>query len=314
MLVPFDGLFDGQRYLIEDWRISYLASGRQLAHPNAIQHRGRGVTVFGNPEMGGVSLERSGSQSDLSLGPGTKCLDRNYSALPNTQLEVDAICANFPNDCKKNTGALATETELKKELLPGRKSVTDVRGPRVLHIATHGYYVNPPRPDKDLRPGEEFSRKPKYRFLRSGLIFSDFGRGIPSDDGVATSLELAFLDLSETDLVVLSACDSGIEDTTPGDNLSGMRGAFHVAGARAVISSLWNLDDIKGREIMDKFYEYLSGKSANGYTVSEALRQAKLAVLKEGRDRGGELHPHFWASFVMEGRDDVLFENPGNKN
>jgi CHAT domain-containing protein len=184
-----------------------------------------------------------------------------------------------------------------------------VSSPKVLHIATHGYYVDPPKRAAPVKLSEELNKKAKYRFLRSGLILGQEKGGNTDNGGIVTSLEIALLNLRATDLVVLSACDSGVGDTTPGDNVSGLRSAFHIAGAKAVISSLWSVNDEAGQELMEKFYKNLAkGKAGKMLTINQALREAKLEMIGTETPR----HPYYWASFVMEGKDDVLFPQLSN--
>jgi CHAT domain-containing protein len=286
-LLPFDALVDdADRYLVENYHISYLASGRQLVSRGGERGHGTGVDVFANPTFKDIKLAENSEETDE-----TQCLGKYYLPLPNTQIEADDLCKTFAGQCREFTGDMAKEAELKK-----------INGPQILHLATHGYYLNAP-----VSHAQDPTQSAKYRFLRSGLVFGDFDiNSHKGEDGIATSLELAFLNLDHTDLVVLSACDSGISDTTPGDNLSGMRSAFHVAGARAVVSSLWKLDDETGADTMKSFYRYLSGQTGKGYTISEALRQSKLDLIRENKDQGIDLHPYYWASFVAEGDDAVI--------
>jgi CHAT domain-containing protein len=172
----------------------------------------------------------------------------------------------------------------------------------ILHIATQGYYLQSPEPAPDRTSKEELLKKEKYGYLRSGLILQPGVADATTDeDRVMTSLEIALLNLKNTELVVLSACDSGVGDTTPGDSVSGLRSAFQIAGARAVVSSPWTINDEKGEAYMETFYRTLveAGKQRT-QTINQSLRQAKLTLVNQ------QQHPYYWAAFVMDGKDQPL--------
>lgn len=105
------------------------------------------------------------------------------------------------------------------------------------------------------------------------------------------------LDLRGTELVVLSACESGLGDIRLGEGVSGLRRAFRYAGARTVIMSLFQVDDQATQVLMGRFYEGLK----MGLGKLEALRQAQLGVMRERRERTGSDQPFYWASFVLVG-------------
>jgi CHAT domain-containing protein len=130
--------------------------------------------------------------------------------------------------------------------------------------------------------------------LRSGLALSGANRRESRDeDGVVTALEIAGLDLLGTQLVVLSACDTGLGGIRTGKGVYGLRRALVIAGAESQIVSLWKVEDGATKDLMIAFYEFL----AQGEGRGEALRRAQLGMLGSG-DRG---HPFFWASFIQVG-------------
>jgi CHAT domain-containing protein len=179
------------------------------------------------------------------------------------------------------TGDQATETALKS-----------VSSPRVLHVATHGFFLE----DQDLmaaaQPGS--SKEIEDPMLRSGLVFAGANTGRSgSDDGVLTALEAAGLDLAGTQLVVLSACQTGVGDVRTGEGVFGLRRALMVAGAETLVMSLWPVDDDATRRLMVEYYDRLS----RGEARAEALRQASLALLRDPARR----HPFYWASFISAG-------------
>jgi CHAT domain-containing protein len=115
-----------------------------------------------------------------------------------------------------------------------------------------------------------------------------------SEDGVLTGLEAAGVDLWGTQLVVLSACETGVGKVADGDGVYGLRRAFVIAGAESLVMSLWQVDDSATRDLMIDVYHRL----ADGKGRSEALREAQLAMLA----RRELEHPYYWASFIAAGQ------------
>jgi CHAT domain-containing protein len=143
--------------------------------------------------------------------------------------------------------------------------------------------------------------------IRSGLVLADRNRIVRdraafdgdrlsafagTDDGLATAYEISWMDLRTTDLVVLSACETGLGDIVTGEGVYGLGRSFQTAGAKSVIMSLWQVDDAATRDLMTTFYDSLD----EGATHQAALRQAALSV------RASQPHPYFWGPFVAMGR------------
>jgi CHAT domain-containing protein/tetratricopeptide (TPR) repeat protein len=214
---------------------------------------------------------------------------------------------------------------------------------RYIHLATHGFFA-PPEVSSAWRstirwlhtlPGKTvdvgpFGRKGIAGWhpgLLSGIALAGASRGATvsgksppvSDDGILTALEVATLDMRRTDLVVLSACETGLGRQAGGEGLLGLQRAFQVAGSRTVVASLWKVDDESSRQLMSHFYENLWQKRLSKI---EALRQAQLAILRKGAvnslsrgpgpvrpapDSSPARHapPRVWAAWVLSG-------DPGN--
>jgi CHAT domain-containing protein len=137
--------------------------------------------------------------------------------------------------------------------------------------------------------------------LLSGLVCA--GANLPleeaRDDGLLTAEEVGGLPLSNVDLVVLSACETGLGRPESGEGLLGLRRAFRQAGARTVISSLWRVKDRSTRDLMKLFYENLW---LHGQSKGEGLRNAQLAMLERNRvEENGDGLPATWGAFVLSG-------------
>ena len=191
------------------------------------------------------------------------------------------------------SGTTATTTSLKRQ-----------QGPRVLHIATHGFFVadqeSPPNdPLRVLR--EENSQLEGLRQedpqLRSGLVLAGANQPTmdPNDDGYLTAAEAVTLNLKGTELVVLSACSTGQGEVRTGEGVYGLQRSLTVAGARSTLLSLWKVDDAATAAFMTSFYKRLK--------AGEGRSDALAAVQKEFRE--GPIpawqHPYYWAAWQLVG-------------
>ena len=213
-----------------------------------------------------------------------------FSELPGTKNETEEITRILEQNNWEPNLYLANNA-LEEEL----KSVSN---PTVLHIATHGFFLDDPKGGEDsMELGVRTDVSRENPLLRSGLLLTgaaQTARGETNpgiENGIFTAYEAMNLNLSETELVVLSACETGRGEIKNGEGVYGLQRAFQIAGARAIIMSLWKVDDNATQLLMTEFYKaWLSGLSKN-----EAFRRAQDYVRNEFN------HPYYWGAFVLIG-------------
>jgi len=305
-LIPFGALVDASdRYLIEHFTLTYLTSGRdllRLATPRSSQSTSLVVAApdyDASLRVASAKVPRDGEPAATRRSSEFGAL--RFQPLPGTRKEAEAIekALGVP----ALTGVRATEAALK-----------GAQGPRVLHVATHGFFLPDqafePRSPSGIRaqsPGSgasasAFALAPptgENPLLRSGLALAGANQlESGAQDGILTALEMATLDLSGTKLVVLSACETGLGEVAVGEGVYGLRRALVIAGAEAQLMSLWKVDDAATRELMTAYYQRL----AAGEGRAEALRRVQLEMLANpARSR-----PLYWASFIPIGAWDPI--------
>jgi CHAT domain-containing protein len=310
-LVPFAALVDEEgRYLVERYNLHYVTSGRDLLRSGDVEGSREAGLLLGDADFDAPLGPREGNgEAKRSASIGSLHLER----IAGTGEEVRAIgdLLGLPQE-RIVTGTAATEQAVKR-----------VRGPEILHIASHGFFL----PDLPASEGTgpvdlQFPRPvPEEPLLRSGLALSGFNRHLQSqspDDGILTALEVADLDLWGTGLVVLSACETGLGDVRTGQGVFGLRRALALAGSQSQMMSLWQVPDEGTRDLMISWY----GQMQRGVPKAAALRSIQLAALagqplpQTGvplHTRGarpepasdvrleGSRHPYYWAGWILSG-------------
>lgn len=314
-LTPLAALHDSREYLLDRFEIIYLTSSRDLLRTPQ-QSQGTDIVVFADPAFSrrpSASLGTEGS-------PPAQALSGLYGALtgiqqlPGTRREALAIRALWPQ-ARILWADAATEGALR-----------EVRAPRLLHVATHGLFMEdlspiassgaralvPLRPDgasagglpQGAAPsdpaalglgGDQYSALSRSALLLSGAAHAAWSPD-STQDGILTAEEVRDLDLWGTELVVLSACETGLGAVRAGQGVYGLRRAFLSAGAETLVTSLWRVADAETSTLMTTFYQRLSV----GRPRATALRDAMVAT------RAKHPHPYYWAPFILIGRDAPL--------
>lgn len=286
--VPFAGIKAGGRdYLIDRHAIVFVSSARDVIKMAKFKRSKRqGVVLFGNPNY---ESGAPGAGGEI-IARRSKDLKRfHLTPLPGTAVELKKIKGLIPHATTKE-GSKASETVLKK-----------LKTPRILHFATHGFFL-PDEPFELVRVPSRTGKgvaydlvaNPENPLMRSGIALTGANKLCDGDeDGILTAMEAAGLDLRGTELVVLSACDTGHGKIVSGEGVLGLRRSLHIAGAEAVVMTLWSIDDEAAHLLMKEFYtQLLKGKSR-----AEALRSAQLFIKKHKE----YWHPIYWASFSFCG-------------
>lgn len=261
----------GGNYLINRYDLTLLGNARDLlAFKNQkTSTPSRNATLLGFPDYGGPSL----------------------APLPGTKVEIESIALLLKNSgyqLNVLTQANATEAKLKS-----------VKGPELLHVATHGYFLEDVETSGSAF-GVSMENANDNPLLRSGIMLAGAARTISgavtpnlasNDNGVLTAYEAMNMDLEGTKLIVLSACETGLGDVKAGEGVYGLQRAFLVAGAEAMIMSLWKVDDAATQHLMRSFY-------ANWIKLrnkQQAFKQAQLQLMNKYKD------PYYWGAFVIMG-------------
>ncbi|MEZ4438091.1 MAG: CHAT domain-containing tetratricopeptide repeat protein [Polyangiaceae bacterium] len=301
-LVPFHALRDERgHFLIESLAITLLGSGRDLLGEREAGAAGPPVVV-GDPAYGGGG---DAGESRAVVDLRRMRFPRLTGTAEEGRAVAELLSAHLDGGVELWLGEAASERALR-----------EVKGPRVLHIATHGYFLAGEAGQGGERalvlddaPASTASAAPagaavaiEDPLLRAGLALRGANevraRGARlgeagADDGLLTAMEAASLDLSGTKLVVLSACETGVGEVHNGEGVIGLRRAFALAGAETQIMSLWKVSDAATRDLMIDTFRRLSA----GGGRSESLREAQLAALADP----ARAHPYFWAAFFAAG-------------
>lgn len=291
-LIPFEALQDEKgKYLIENYAFSYLTSGRDLLRFDSSAPNNSIPVVFADinyDEKQTIASATRGSKNRRS----TDLASLTFQPLAATLEEAQQIKSIF-NNTKVFSQKQATETALKS-----------LQAPSILHLATHGFFLpdNKELPSNNGLITNKLDKPPQAvgvenPLLRSGIALAGFNNRnqVPatSNDGVFTALEFAGLNLRGTQLVVLSACETGLGDVKVGEGLYGLRRALVIAGSQSQVLSLWKVSDEGTKNLMVKYYQNLkAGKGRH-----QALREVQLEFLKNPKYQ----HPYYWAAFVPSG-------------
>jgi CHAT domain-containing protein/tetratricopeptide (TPR) repeat protein len=264
-----------KQYILDEMEIQTVTNTKDLLTVKPISTSSKKVVLLGDPDFGGLN--------------GTATLrSGKLNRLPGSGIEVQKIDGVLKSNNWAST--LYTGSNSTEEI------VKSTRDAKIIHIATHGFFEkdNEKKNDQTFEKEGENKNEPAKKndnpLLKSGLYLSTGNKG-SGEDGVLTAYEAMNLNLDNTELVVLSACETGLGESKNGEGVYGLQRAFRVAGARSIIISLWKVDDMATQKLMTMFYEewLKSGNKRAAFT----LAQNKLR--KEYKD------PLYWGAFIIVG-------------
>ena len=265
-----------------------LKSNTQLSKNNSSQS----THLFGFPDYdAGMDQLPAGTGNERDINVNMDFASKNsITKLPGTKVEMEKIVALLADKQWRFRSYLndqATEDFVKA-----------LQSPLVLHIATHGFFLG--EEQVKLGTGENgYMNGQKYNpLLMSGLMLTGATKSLlgysskEGENGILTALEASTLNLDNTELVILSACETGKGEIKVGEGVYGLQRAFQVAGSKATIMSLWKVDDNATQQLMESFYRNWMDSG----NKTEAFRKAQLEVRKKYTS------PYYWGAFVMMGQ------------
>jgi CHAT domain-containing protein/tetratricopeptide (TPR) repeat protein len=319
-----------QTILLEDYAVAVIPHAvlllDKLWPQDPLLNRPAGVLVVGGaaydadvPAAAPLALSRA----DLLLKPGQKV---GWAVLPGAAAEA------------KGVAGAAAKKKLESQTLGGKEATRSavlaaLPKARYAHLATHGFFADPsfrsafqvdPKLFEMTRRGERVGAGALSPLVMTGLAFAGANKPDTPGRGVVTGEALVDLDLSGLDLAVLSACETGLGDVAGGEGTFGLQRAFHLAGTRDVVATLWKVPDRATAALTALFYRNLWGQDM---PPAEALRQAQLEIYRNpGKVPGlaagfrgkfeevpgageaaaepgpdGKAHPRVWAAFTLSG-------------
>ncbi|MEQ6167834.1 CHAT domain-containing tetratricopeptide repeat protein [Ekhidna sp. MALMAid0563] len=257
-------------FVSDNLDLHLYTSTRDLVKEKHTGFSSKNVSLIGYPDFGNKGL---------------------LSPLPGTKAELEAI-----SEMTRSKG-FNTKAFMQKQAT--EENFKSIHSPALLHVATHGFFLPESQASGEKVFGVNVSQAKENPLLRSGLMLANAEQTMQGDDqsvevkstnnGVLTAYEVITLDLKNTDLVVLSACETGLGEIKSGEGVYGLQRAFQVAGAESVIMSLWKVSDEATMQLMTNFYkEWMGGKPKE---------VAFFAAQKKLRESFPE--PYYWGAFVM---------------
>ena len=300
---------ESSTYLLDELDIHVVTNTKELTNWNqSTSAVNPTALLIGRPtyEMGAANYAqsltaRADSVTTTNATRGSEWMENvAFADLPNTEVEITGI------EKVLSTHGTVSQVLLKEQAT--EENVKALNSPGILHIATHGFFVesqtskgtNASSREMELRGFKSRDKKEEATdpMLRSGIALAGVSNFYQAEDrpntndGILTAYEATTLSLDNTDLVVLSACETGKGEIQNGEGVYGLQRGLKVAGAKTILMSLWKVDDAATQALMNTFYENWIGKGVDKRT---AFRQAQDQIKEKYKD------PYYWGAFVMVG-------------
>ena len=286
-LLPFDALYDGKEYLLNTKEIYYISSGRELIRINRFgtsdKEEQDKIVVFADPDYDYEQDQEVSSSSDENEDSDDTADSRsnravtkftNCKALPWTKEEANVIKQIFTEQSRVYVEKEANEEHFSE--------TTDAH---ILHISTHGIVT---QNDKEKEP-----------LLKTALALTGYNTSVKQqkDYGVMTGLKIASMNLNNTELVVLSACETAIGESDNVIGVSSLSRAFMIAGAKSTIASLWEVEDKSTKEFFELFYHKIRIQTQTNY--AKAFKETQREMYHKLKNTKN--HSLYWAGFAFWG-------------
>lgn len=274
-LIPFEALYSDHNYLVSSKEIVYTPSAKEFVRVNKLSkyNNKKDTVVFANPNYDAKNQDNNNTDDTTNLRSFQvlKALSKmSFEPLSGSKKEAE----NIKKVSKKMNVQILEKDESSEE------NLLKVQSPKILHLSTHGFFI-----DDDHISNPLLLSGIALAAANTSLIFG-------KDEGIVTALKLSGMDLSTTDLVVLSACDTGRGVIKAGNGVAGLNKAFISAGAKNILMSLWSVSDKETVELMTNFYSLNQDES-----YAKALRDTKIEMIK------GNRHPFYWSAFILSGKE-----------
>lgn len=275
-------------YVLDKYRIRLLSNTRELVESPPTSNPENMAVLFGFPKYNLTAMAQPTAPKTIIDEASRYSFGSDIAELPGTLEEInniESILTGSQWNYSKYLSAEASEAEIKK-----------IQSPKILHIATHGFFMS------DIKTSEEDagldSRSTKFNpLLRSGLLLAGAENtireeGIPGEeDGILTAYEAMNLNLDNTDIVIMSACETGLGEVKNGEGVYGLQRSFIVAGAGNLVMSLWKVNDATTQMLMTNFYKNWFAGQPKLEAFNHAIQEVR-ANFKE---------PYYWGAFVILG-------------
>lgn len=304
--IPWSALpVSEERYALERFRIRLAVSGREVSAKADVDDATNQTTaplIVANPSFdmsaAGTRIVDNREANSRLRAINLRFSDafENAKPLPGTAAEAEAIRGSV-----ESFAGVAPQMYLQQTA--EEAVVKSAHSPHCLVLSTHGFFFEATKASAGGNKLGGSGAVAENPLLRCGLLLAGCHHAntapAGTDDGILTGMEIISSDLRNTELVVLSACETGLGDLRSGEGVAGLRQAFQLAGAKSVVASLWQVEDQATARLMDQFFKNL----ADGMSKSEALRSAQITRIEARRERFGAAHPFFWAAFTLTGAD-----------
>lgn len=290
-----------KNFLFDEIEIRIITNTKNLLSASTAPNIEKKVTLVGNPDFAYNAKNISSTAKGLSADQAS-FIERASSGilapLPGTKVEIEQIA-----------GMLGTNnwyTTVYTEGNANEETIKKVDNPKILHIATHGFFEQDGT-SKNKNDKKESPKVEENPLLKSGLMLSGASLTLlkrkndvtnteltnnGNEDGILTAYEAMNLNLEKTDLVVLSACETGLGEIKNGEGVYGLQRALNVAGAKTLIFSLWTVNDAATQKLMTTFYQEMLKPNS---TKRQSFKNAQNALRKDFPE------PYYWGAFVMVG-------------